>query len=105
MAKLEKWQLWVAAVVVGAAMANAQSAQAQPYRCGGRVPGTQQPGCHWECVGEAFGGSKVRPPQQRYVWKQICQPGVVGPPAGGPAEIHKKNVPTVRKNHNPGPNN
>ena len=103
MIKLENWPLWQA-IVISAAIGVAQSAQAQPYRCGGRVPSATRSGCHWECVREAVGGNKMRPPQMRYFWKQICPPGLIGPPNGGPAEIHKKNVPSVRKDHKPGPN-
>jgi hypothetical protein len=101
MASFRELLLWSA--VVGTAATIAASVQAQPYRCGGRVPFAARGGCQWECVQEAFGGNKMRPPQMRYVWKQVCRPGSLGPPAGGPAEIHKKNVPAVRKNHGPGP--
>lgn len=33
-----------------------------------------------------------------------CVPGPYETPRGGKAEIHKKNVPTVRPGHPPGPN-
>lgn len=88
--------LLVAAVLAGMTSSSAQPVQSLPGAmrpgpyCGNEPAplGFLSRGCHWKCV--------------QLHWKRVCNG--VGPTPGGRAEIHKKNVPQVRRDHVPGTN-
>lgn len=109
MAKIKSKFVMIATLLAAGLVATIAPASAQPFgTCGdANLPNPLPLGsnCHWTCVRETVGpASKMRPAQTRLVWKKICARRPSGAAPGGKAEIHKKNVPKVRKDHTPGPN-
>ena len=96
-----------AALAATGFLAMAPGASAQPMGvCGGKLPFPLilPSGCRWVCVREQIGPTRRdRPPQFRMDWRKVCSPALGGG-SRGKAEIHRKNVPQVRKNRAPGPN-
>jgi hypothetical protein len=99
--------LMMAAALATGLLAGTAPGSAQPLMlCGGsNLPPPLPIGspCRWVCVREQLGpGSKMAPAPQRMVWRKVCARAPwSGAMPGGKAEIHRRNVPQLRKNRGP----